>query len=223
MCDLSVHAVDMIFCKTCPRAIMHWKANYTHRMTQFAYKISIIAKNCMCVFCAVFRKLGPKDINPFFCHQITFYLKQEMEYIWVMLEKNIIVRKPGWSHWVRVQVCPHSQHISPSWRMKKRTSMSQAWLSTLPQPPALWGSVTFSIKEGVLVFNTLNYSVINGLLLQIKIQIWHKPIWFAHICPYQYSIWWADVLQWADSLLCLGISALREKGRRQQRCHCFVP
>lgn len=45
----------------------------THTATQFAYKIQLIAKNCMYIFCAVFRKLGPKDINPFFWYQITFY------------------------------------------------------------------------------------------------------------------------------------------------------
>lgn len=83
------------------------------------------------------------------------------------------------------------------------TSTSQGLPSVLSRPPVLHGSATFRVKEGTLVFNSLDYSLINGLFLQIKIQIWNKPIPFARICPYQYSIWWVNMPQWADSLFCL--------------------
>lgn len=195
---------------------MHWKGNYTQNDPICIQNLNY-CQELHVYFCAVFRKLGPKDINPFFCHQISFYLKQETEYV-CHVRKNIIFRELGWWHWVRVQVCPHSYHICMSWRMKKMSSISQAWLSTVPLPPELWGSVTFNIKDGVLVFNTLNYSLINRLLLQIKIQIWHKPIWFVpivHINEHLMSV-------------CAAVSRFpalpQQWGRErcQHKWHCFV-
>lgn len=197
------------------RAITHTEWPNLHTKSQLLPRIA-------CIFLCSIQKIGPQRHKPSLLPSNHFVLETR-NWIYIShIRKNIIFRELGWSHWVRVQVCPHSYHICTSWRLKK-SSMSQSWLSTLPQPPALWGSVTFSIKYVVLVFNTLNYSLINGLLLQIKIQIWHKPIWFVHICPCQSRIWWVHVLQWADSLLCLGTSAVRDKERCQHRCHCFVP
>ena len=43
----------------------------------------------------------------------------------------------------------------------------------------------------------------------------NKPIAFAHICPYQYSVWWVNMPQWADSLFCLCTSVVRGEGGMQ--------
>lgn len=196
------------------RAITHTEWPNLHTKSQLLPRIA-------CIFLCSIQNIGPQRHKRFLLPSNPFLLERSVIYM-SHSRKKCYCQKTRMVTLVRVQVCPHCHHICPSWRMKKTTSMFQAWLSTLPQPPALWGSVTFSIKDRVLVFNTPNYSLINGLLLQIKIQICHKPTWFAHICPYQSSTWWVDVLQWADSLLCLGTSAVREKERCQQRCHCFV-
>lgn len=99
--------------------------------------------------------------------------------------KNIFIRKRIWPRRVTVQVCPHPHRISPSWRDEEEQHVPGLAQHPLP---ALCGSVTFRVKEAILVFNSLDYTLISGLFLQIKIQIQNKPIPFAPICPYQYSL-----------------------------------
>lgn len=166
-----------------------------------------------CTFLCNIQKIGSQRHKPFLLLSNHFLLLQrEIEYVWVILEK-ILLSENEYGH-IRSECrsIPTLTTSLPAGGTKKMTSTSQGLPSVLSQPPVLHGSVTFRVKEGILVFNSLDYSLINGLFLQIKIQIRNKPIPFAHICPYQYSVWWVNMPQWADSLFCLCTAVMRGEG-----------
>lgn len=114
MWDLSAHAADTIFCKTCPWAIMHWKGNYTHSDPICIQNARLLLR-IACTFLCNIQKIGPQRHKPFLLLSNHFLLlQQEMEYVWVILEK-ILLSENAYGH-IRSEVCPHSHHISPSWR-----------------------------------------------------------------------------------------------------------
>lgn len=187
---------------------MHWKGNYTQSDLICIQNLDYCQELHVCI-----QKIGPQRHKPFLLLPNHFLLlQQEMEYIGVLFEEMLLSENEDGEIRSECSPVPTLTTSLPVGRMK--ISTPQGLLSILSQPPAKYGSVTFRVKERILVFNSLDYSLINRLLLQIKILMQHKPIPFAYICPYQYSIWWANMPQWADSLFCLCIAQGAVSGER---------